>query len=52
MSVLGEEEGDNVENLDKFLANHTSEDNESFFALQEEAEKKHRYWYLSYQIQY
>jgi len=42
VSVLGEEEGDNVENLDKFLANHTSEDNESFFALQEEAEKKHR----------
>jgi len=28
--------------LDKFLANHTSEDNESFIEIQEENEKKHR----------
>ena len=28
--------------LDKFLANHTSEDNESFIEIQDEAEKKHR----------
>jgi len=41
VSVL-EDEKDEVENLDKFLANHTSEDNESFFELQKEAEKKHR----------
>ena len=28
--------------LDKFLANHTSEDNESFIEIQEENDKKHR----------
>jgi len=28
--------------LDKFLANHTSEDNESFIEIQEESDKKHR----------
>merc|ERR1719232_2543509 len=28
--------------LDRFMANHTSEDNESFIELQEESEKKHR----------
>ena len=35
-----EEEKDN---LDKFLANHTSEDNESFYDLQRETEIKHRF---------
>ena len=41
-SLLGDEDKEQ-DNLDKFLANHTSEDNESFFELQKEAEKKHRY---------
>jgi len=45
-SVVGddgeEEEETGKVNLDKFLANHTSEDNESFVELQVEAEKKHR----------
>eukprot|EP00088_Acartia_fossae_P020282 TRINITY_DN2190_c0_g1_i2.p1 TRINITY_DN2190_c0_g1~~TRINITY_DN2190_c0_g1_i2.p1 ORF type:complete len:582 (+),score=214.57 TRINITY_DN2190_c0_g1_i2:97-1842(+) len=40
-SLLGDEEKEQ-DNLDKFLANHTSEDNESFYELQKEAEKKHR----------
>lgn len=38
----GASDAPEVENLDKFLANHTSEDNESFFELQKEAEIKHR----------
>ena len=37
----GKEEEDRV-TLDKFMANHTSEDNESFIELQVENEKKHR----------
>ena len=43
-SVAGGDEDENKEkdNLDKFLANHTSEDNESFSELQEEAFKAHR----------
>jgi len=43
-SVAGDEDPEekDVDNLDKFLANHTSEDNESFVELQIEAEKAHR----------
>ena len=37
----GKEDEDRV-TLDKFMANHTSEDNESFIELQVENEKKHR----------
>jgi len=45
-SVMGDEEEKEEEekmNLDKFLANHTSEDNESFKEIQEEAFARHRY---------
>ena len=38
-----EKEQEEKMNLDKFLANHTSEDNESFKEIQEEAFKRHRY---------
>jgi hypothetical protein len=38
-----EEEEEEKVNLDKFLANHTSEDNESFKEIQEEAFKRHQY---------
>jgi hypothetical protein len=43
-SVVGEEEEEEKEkmNLDKFLANHTSEDNESFKEIQEEGFARHR----------
>ena len=43
-SVFGEADDaeEEVENLDKFLANHTSEDNENFEELQEQAYTKHR----------
>ncbi|XP_023332279.1 protein DGCR14 homolog [Eurytemora carolleeae] len=37
-----DEEKGKEENLDKFLANHTSEDNESFQVLQAESELRHR----------
>merc|ERR1719347_140871 len=37
----GEEEEEKI-NLDQFMANNTSEDNESFIELQVEEEKKHR----------
>ena len=37
-----DEEEKNQVTLDQFMANHTSEDNESFIELQEENEKKHR----------
>ena len=37
-----EEVQEKVTSLDKFLANHTSEDNESFNEIEAEAEKKHR----------
>ena len=38
---IGEEEEEKI-NLDQFMANNTSEDNESFIELQVEEEKKHR----------
>jgi protein DGCR14 len=43
-SGTGDKEVEEVEkvNLDKFLANHTSEDNESFNEIQEEAFARHR----------
>jgi hypothetical protein len=43
-SVAGDEEEEEKEkmNLDRFLANHTSEDNESFKEIQEEGFARHR----------
>jgi hypothetical protein len=44
-SVVGDEEEEEEKekmNLDKFLANHTSEDNESFKEIQEEGFARHR----------
>jgi len=40
--AVEEEEEDKDVNLDTFLANHTSEDNESFHEIQNDAEKRHR----------
>ena len=41
--TTNKESEEEKDNLDKFLANHTSEDNESFYDLQRESEIKHRY---------
>merc|ERR1712179_408521 len=41
-SVIDNNEEKEKMTLDKFLANHTSEDNESFIEIQEENDKKHR----------
>lgn len=40
--ATNKESEEEKDNLDKFLANHTSEDNESFYDLQRETEIKHR----------
>ena len=41
--ATNKESEEEKDNLDKFLANHTSEDNESFYDLQRETEIKHRF---------